>query len=106
MFQYHLRATTLQLARALRCCSSFSSLLFILSVQTPGEFGNLTLCTDPSWHTALLAFKWLGLPFEVEHDDVSDGVILDVCLIYFRCFPHALLFCSFEAGGVSVLLQR
>lgn len=36
----------------------------------PGEFGNDTLCTDPAWYTALLAFKWLGLPYEVQHDDV------------------------------------
>ncbi|CAM9331664.1 unnamed protein product [Scytosiphon promiscuus] len=44
--------------------------------KTPGEFENDTLCTDPKWHTALLAFKWLGLPYEVQHDEDEDEPIL------------------------------
>lgn len=41
------------------------------SIQVPGEFGNDTLCTDPAWHTALAALTWLGLPYEVEHEEVK-----------------------------------
>eukprot|EP00903_Cladosiphon_okamuranus_P005329 g5327.t1 len=44
--------------------------------KTPGEFGNNTLCTDPAWHRALLAFKWLGLPFEVQYDDEEEEAIM------------------------------
>lgn len=43
----------------------------VLSIQVPGEFGNDTLCTDPAWHTALAALTWLGLPYEVEHEEVK-----------------------------------
>ncbi|CAM9278493.1 unnamed protein product [Ectocarpus sp. 4 AP-2014] len=46
--------------------------------RTPGEFGNDTLCTDPAWHTTLLAFRWLGLPYEVEHEDDEDEAMLEM----------------------------
>ncbi|CAM9267535.1 unnamed protein product [Ascophyllum nodosum] len=42
-------------------------------LMVPGEFGNDTLCTDPGWHTALLALKWLGMPFEIRHEDEDDA---------------------------------
>lgn len=42
--------------------------------QVPGEFGNDTLCTDPGWHRALLALKWLGIPFDVRHKEVGDAI--------------------------------
>lgn len=44
--------------------------------QVPGEFGNDTLCTDPAWHTALAALTWLGLPYEVEHEEDEDEPML------------------------------
>lgn len=72
------------------------------SIQVPGEFGNDTLCTDPAWHTALAALTWLGLPYQVEHQEVKPRsmrariyvvheTVLFVCVCLFVCLSVYLL---------------
>lgn len=62
-----------ELDNRVNCLLYVNNVLFLfLFSQTPGEFDNDVLCTNPAWHTALLAFKWLGLPYEVQHDDVRE----------------------------------
>lgn len=83
-------------------------MVFVSFSQTPGEFGDNTLCTNPAWHTALLAFKWLGLPFEVQHDDVraSPHICCQFlsCLRFFVCRCDAPVnFCSWNESNEPVV---